>query len=189
MFTQVYFHHIRRIYDIHLQDFLKEWLPLGQFPIDAVGHLSRSDLEVSTAIAEAARNEETKGHVHARRIVKRDHFRVLWQRNPEDLTTNPDAGKCISDAAATKFGTDNVRRDSHAQPGATIDFPVERRDGNVTSAQAISDVLPHIPSAAVDNVFVRRDLLDDAEGWLSKEKVEVIRPRLGDQDEEAENAG
>jgi HD superfamily phosphohydrolase len=189
MFTQVYFHDIRRIYDIHLQDFLTEWLPKGQFPIDTTGHLSRSDLEVSTAIAEAARNEKMRGHVHARRIVKRDHFRVLWQRNPQDLTTNPDAGKCVSDAAATKFGTENVRRDSYAQPGATIDFPVERRDGNVTSAQAISDVLPYIPSAAVDNVFVRRDLLGDAEQWLSKEKAQVIQPTLTEQDEEAPNGG
>ncbi len=189
MFTQVYFHHVRRIYDVHLEDFLEEWLPEGQFPNDVIGHLSRSDLEVSTAIAEAARDEEKPGHIHACRIVKRDHFRVLWQRNPEDITTNPDAGKYISDAAATRFGAENVRRDSHAQPGATIDFPVEGRDGNVTSAQAISDVLPNIPSAAVDNVFVKRDLLDDAENWLFNEKAEVIRPTLTEQDEEGSDAG
>ena len=32
MFSQVYFHRVRRIYDIHLRDFLKEWLCNGQFP-------------------------------------------------------------------------------------------------------------------------------------------------------------
>src|SRR5205807_1153099 len=29
MFSQVYLHPVRRIYDIHLQDFLREWLPGG----------------------------------------------------------------------------------------------------------------------------------------------------------------
>ena len=191
MFVQVYYHHIRRVCDIHLQDFLAEWLPNGKFPSDVSGHLSRSDLDISSAIAEAAKDEGKKGHVHARRIVNRDHFRVLWQRNPEDIQSNSDAGQYVSDAAETRFGAENVRRDPYSPAEATIDFPVEQRgsDRNVTSAQAISAVLPKVPVAAVDNVYVRRDLLDDAEKWLSKEKAEVIRPRLGDQDWEAENAG
>ncbi len=191
MFVQVYYHHIRRVYDIHLQDFLAEWLPNGKFPSDVSGHLSRSDLDISSAIAEAAKDEGKKGYVHARRIVNRDHFRVLWQRNPEDIQLNPDAGQYVKDAAETKFGAENVRRDSYSPSQATIDFPVEQRgsDRNVTSAQAISAVLPHVPVAAVDNVYVRRDLIDEAEKWLSREKAEIIRPRLGDQYGEAENAG
>jgi len=148
-----------------------------------------TDLEVSSAIAKAARKVTRPGHDHARRILARDHFRVLWQRNPEDLKTNPDAGQCISDAAAANFGSENLRHDSNAQPGATIDFPVERRKGDVTSAQAMSDVLANIPSAAVDNVYVRRDLLEDAESWLSNRKSDIIRPRLGEQDKEAPHEG
>src|SRR5256886_15134501 len=27
MYTQLYFHHVRRIYDKHLKEFLQEWLP------------------------------------------------------------------------------------------------------------------------------------------------------------------
>jgi HD superfamily phosphohydrolase len=29
MYSQVYFHPVRRIYDIHLKDFLAAWLPGG----------------------------------------------------------------------------------------------------------------------------------------------------------------
>jgi uncharacterized protein len=29
MYKQVYLHRIRRVYDIHLKDFLLEWLPSG----------------------------------------------------------------------------------------------------------------------------------------------------------------
>ena len=32
MYKQVYLHHIRRVYDIHLKDFLTEWLREGNFP-------------------------------------------------------------------------------------------------------------------------------------------------------------
>ena len=34
MYSQVYFHPVRRSYDIHLKDFLKKWLPGGKFPTD-----------------------------------------------------------------------------------------------------------------------------------------------------------
>jgi HD superfamily phosphohydrolase len=30
MYTQLYFHHVRRIYDYHLKEFLKRWLPDGK---------------------------------------------------------------------------------------------------------------------------------------------------------------
>ena len=39
MYSQVYFHPVRRIYDIHLMDFLKEWLHDGKFSTDLSDHL------------------------------------------------------------------------------------------------------------------------------------------------------
>lgn len=187
MFSQVYFHPIRRIYDIHLKDFLREWLSEGKFPVDTAGHLSRSDLEVSSAIAEASEDEEVPGSAHARRIVTRDHFKVLWEWNPDDIERNPDAGESIFEAAAEKYGRENVRPDSYSPPGATIDFPVQLRDGSITSAQSISDVLARVPQPAVDYVFIDRRFLDDAEKWLAKEKAEIIQPLLHDASEEASN--
>ena len=41
MYSQVYFHPVRRIYDIHLMDFLKEWLDGGVFSTDPEVHLER----------------------------------------------------------------------------------------------------------------------------------------------------
>jgi hypothetical protein len=50
MYAQVYFHRVRMIYDIQLIDFLKEWLPGGQFSTDSEEHLAMTDNEVvSTA--------------------------------------------------------------------------------------------------------------------------------------------
>lgn len=39
MYIQLYFHSVRRIYDIHLRDFLKEWLPDGYFHTAIQDHL------------------------------------------------------------------------------------------------------------------------------------------------------
>src|SRR6516165_6619056 len=50
MYSQVYFHPIRRIYDIHLQDFLTAWLPGGKFPTDIESHLRMTDNEVNARI-------------------------------------------------------------------------------------------------------------------------------------------
>jgi HD superfamily phosphohydrolase len=45
MYSQVYFHHVRRIYDIHLKDFLKKWLPEEHFPVTVADHLRLTDNE------------------------------------------------------------------------------------------------------------------------------------------------
>ncbi|HAG11109.1 MAG TPA: hypothetical protein DCK76_06960 [Desulfotomaculum sp.] len=75
MYSQMYFHHVRRIYDIHLKDFLIEWLPEGRFPINIEELLKITDNEVLAALLAAARIESGKGYGPARRIVKREHYK------------------------------------------------------------------------------------------------------------------
>jgi HD superfamily phosphohydrolase len=91
MFSQVYYHSARRIYDIHLKDFLSSWLPSGKFLTDIEKHLAMTDNEITSALLEAACDMTKAGHEHARRIVRREHFRVLYQRNPDDVAKNPNA--------------------------------------------------------------------------------------------------
>ena len=38
MYKQVYLHTIRRVYDIHLKDYLKSWLPGKMFSIELKNH-------------------------------------------------------------------------------------------------------------------------------------------------------
>src|SRR6185437_10922852 len=54
MYTQLYFHPVRRIYDFHLKQFLADWLPNGKFPVNASDHLETTDSEVLAAIRLAA---------------------------------------------------------------------------------------------------------------------------------------
>jgi HD superfamily phosphohydrolase len=61
MYSQVYLHAVRRIYDIHLKDFLSEWLPGGKFPIALEEYFSLTDNEVTVAIMQASTDSSLPG--------------------------------------------------------------------------------------------------------------------------------
>ena len=104
MYSQVYFHPVRRIYDIHLMEFLKESLDGGTFATDPVDHLRLTDNEVTAAFVEAAGNKNARGHIHASRIVQRRHFRRVYGRNPVDLERNLEPGRAIYQSVVRRVG-------------------------------------------------------------------------------------
>lgn len=87
MFTQVYFHKTRVIYDHHLQETLAEILPGGNFPEPNGKKLDRylewDDWRVLGLLAKG------KGGDHGNRITTRDHYREITHTSetpkPEDL--------------------------------------------------------------------------------------------------------
>jgi len=174
MYSQLYCHPIRRIYDIHLRDFLMSWLPEGKFSTDIQAHLGLTDNEIMTAILSAALDPAANGFEPARRIVNREHFRVLYQRNPDDILKNLAAAETIHLAAAAQFGEENVRFDSYTQKGGAPDFPVWTRDGRIVSSLSISQVLNNVPVAADAYVFVEPRLREEAEGWLKENRESIL---------------
>jgi hypothetical protein len=175
MYSQVYFHPVRRIYDIHLKDFLKEWLPDGKFSTDIDKHTAMTDAEVTTALLSAAFDNTKLGHKHARRLMRREHFKLLYRRNPSDIKINPESGKAIWKAAEEKFGADCVRYDSYSQKGGAPDFPVKMLDGRIESSLSISDALQRLPVVALNYVFVDRGKYDEAEKWLERNRETIIK--------------
>jgi HD superfamily phosphohydrolase len=175
MYSQVYFHPIRRIYDIHLKDFLAADLAEGKFPTDIESHLQMTDNEVNGRILSAARDSALPGHDAARRIVGHKHYKVLYQRHPDDIRVNPNAGQAVSDAAEVKFGAENVRHDSYTQERDSVVFPVLCKDGRVVTADRLSQVLQHLPVVAVDFVFINPDLLKDATAWLQSSRELIVQ--------------
>lgn len=122
------------IYDIHLKDFLKEWLSSEYFHTALKDHLELTDNEILTELFRAARDESLKGHDPARRIVDREHFKLLYQRNPKDIEKNPDAAKAIFKAASEKFGEENMRIDRYKQSSKGHEFPVLTGDERIVSS-------------------------------------------------------
>ena len=181
MYSQLYFHPVRRIYDIHLKEFLKQWLPAGKFSTELEDHLRLTDNEVNAALLDAARDPGKPGHDPARRIVGHRHYKLLYQRNPDDLRINPDAAKAIYESACGQFGDTNVYYDSYKEKGRALDFPVLTRDSRVVSGLTLSDTLGRVPVVAVDYVFICPERHKDADQWLQRNRPDIIAPKVEGQ--------
>lgn len=177
MYSQVYFHPVRRIYDIHLMDFLKEWLEGGAFPTDLQQHFRMTDNEITAALLDAAYDESKPGQLHARRIIRREHFKRLYERNPGDVKINPEAGHEVFVALSAKFGADNLRFDRYRQGSGSHDFPVRLHDAQIVSSLAMSETLNNVPIVAVDYVFANRPVFKAADKFLKAHREEIIKPK------------
>ena len=179
MFSQVYFHHVRRAYDTHLKDFLTRWLPGGEYNKGLAEHLAMTDVQVIAGIAEVAADAGHDAHDPARRLTARGHFRELWTHNPSDLNRNPGAGRLVYEAARECFGDAAVRRESHHAQGPEIDFPVQMNDERIEWASAVSTAIANIPNPAFDYVFIDPAHEGDAKRWL-RDNHDTIIPANGE---------
>lgn len=174
MFTQLYFHHVRRSYDIHLKDFLKTWLPDGKYPSDPQQYLLITDSEIITELRKSYLDLKHPGHEAAKCILGRRHFRCFYRKNSEDGKVNPDATKAIYHAASKKFGDNFVRHDDYAKGARIIDFPVLTSGNKIRSSWMISEILPKIPSLSLGFVFIASQLRDEADKWLNENKNKLL---------------
>lgn len=175
MFSQVYFHPVRRIYDIHLQDFLQNWLEGGKFSIDIEDFLRMTDNEVIVEMQKAVFDTQSPSHIHAKRIIEHKHFKVLYECTPVDREININSGKAIYKAVCEKFGAEFVRYDRYPGKGGSQFFPVLHR-GKVLPSTELSDTLKETPVVATDFVFIDRTYLTPAEKWLEDNRNDIIKP-------------
>lgn len=173
MYSQVYFHHVRRIYDLHLADFLAEWLPGGQFRVGIDQHLAMTDHEVMAALRYAAHTPGTCGHESAVSIYRRNHYRLIYKPSPDDVSLSPDACSKVCAALETRYGTHSVRVDRYSPRGDIPDFTVVC-DGEPHSAAAVSDVVADMPLAKTAYVFICPAHEEDARQWLGNNKTQLL---------------
>lgn len=181
MFSQVYYHPTRLAYNEHLKDFLVEWLPEGRFPADPGAHLMRDDNDVLSAIKLAADDRGAPGHVHARRIVYREHFKVAYDRSPEDSSADV---RALVAAAAQRYGPERVRHGASPSRGTAPDFPVLGRDGRSLSALGLSDVFGKLPTSPDEYVLADRSIRRELEQWLKDQRESILEQAIETQAEE-----
>lgn len=174
MFAQVYYHKTRLAYNEHLKDFLMAWLPGNVFPTDIEGHLARADSEILVAIREAAAERDALGHDAARRIVAREHFRIAYARQPDDVGASSLTTEAIAAAVAEEFGVENVRYVASPRRGEPPDFPVLDHDGSSISSLSLSEVLPKLPVSRDEYVFVEPSLRQRAKQWIADHRKDII---------------
>ena len=176
MYTQLYFHAVRRIYDFHLLEFLKAWLPGGRFSTDLDKHLAMTDNEVNAALMAAAFDAKAPGHRHARAIACRDHFRLVYERNPQDARRNPKAAVAVAQFLIDKYGADSVHLFPYTETNKRTDFPVRLMDGRVVSSLDASTVLPSIPVVMAEFVFISPERQKEAASCVKNEIASIIKP-------------
>jgi HD superfamily phosphohydrolase len=174
MFEQLYFHRVRRALDRHLKDFLRAWLPGGRYPIAVSEHLALTDNEVLVAMRRADNDSTLPGHDAARRILRRDFYRVLYTPSAEDYDIALKPTDAIYRAALEKFGEAVVDKDTHLPEAKPMDFAVETANETVVSSVKESQVLGRIPAARFDFVFVVREKYEEARRWLDRDRIRGI---------------
>jgi HD superfamily phosphohydrolase len=175
MYKQVYMHPIRRVYDIHLKDFLKSWLDGGMFATDLAVHLALTVSEVLSAIGAASRWEKSPHNVFARRIQFREHFRRFYSASPTDRDGGKlIPGKAIAEAAQKEFGPDLIRYDYMPPKIPAPEFPVRRFDGAIQSSLNLSPVLKNMPPIEVDTVYCDKAVHDQAIEWRNRSKNAIL---------------
>ena len=177
MYSQVYFHRTRRIYDIHLTDYLNEWLDDGLFPTTLDGFLSITDVEVLVSLRAAVRDPNSNGHQHAERIIRREHFKRLYSANPSDRRVNLESGRALAKALGAEFGDENFRHDLYTHRSDGPDFPVRTQDGIILSSLAVSEALNHLSFIPLDYIFVDRTVEQKAKKWLEENRPYIIKPK------------
>lgn len=177
MYTQMYFHDVRRIYDIHLADFLRQWLPNGSFPTAVDEHLAMTDNEVWVALLAAARDNAAKGHEAAQAIVSRRHYRLVYEVEPVDLERDPETGPAICASLIDALGPRAVREDSYRAKGSAADFPALDSNEGVRSGILLSRAIAGIPAVATYCVFVDPDRRAEAKRFLQGSDRDIIDER------------
>jgi uncharacterized protein len=176
MFLQLYYHHVRIAYDIHLSEFMVEWLKT--YPTDVEGHLRMTDNEVVSAIMAAAADGTAAGHDPARRIARRGHFRRIYERNALDQRLHPDAVGRVAAALRERFGDAAVRERSVPPKQQNIEFPILLDNGEISTSRAESTIYADFKPAAVGFVLIDPDKKIEARTWLAANKKTILSQQM-----------
>lgn len=134
-----------------------------------------TDNEVVAAMYKAAADPGDPLHTLARRIICREHFKVVYQRTKADLEITQRAGDVIFQACVDRYGADAVRHDSGAKVEQAPEFPVLLADGRLLSSKQVSSTLELIQPIVVDSIFIDPRRRDDARDWLRHERENLLR--------------
>lgn len=173
MFMQVYYHHARLAYDLHLVDFVKRWFRDNDTVIDRNTILELTDIEILAAIANACRDGDDELRMLAKRIHGRQHYRRLHAADQvRDALPHLSEFRRLG-AACEKTFPRHVDTKVVLVSAPERDVPVRRWHRNqLSSFSQVSDIasLMNRPDESVANgrayIFVSREKEKEARRWL-----------------------
>ncbi len=168
-YTQVYFHRVSKIYDIHLADFMKARPEFAVgFPLDLDRFLKVNDSHVIALMERAAADPGEPGHEHARRIVRREHFKLVHESLPGDFSPKSELGKQVYEELVQRFGEEMIRDFRKLEKRNPAKMPVRLRDGRIVSSAKASGVMRNTPKVKVHYVYADRMIAEEARAWLKR---------------------
>ncbi len=180
MFLQVYFHHVRAIYDIHLVDFLRKFLPGNAFPSDAAKYLELDDDVVSRALVEADRDHSCAGHDEASMMLHRGHYRRAYELFRRQLRSDPTLFADLSSEVKAKFGDDVRTHEPRKEAVSLKDGDLLIHDGDdLLDILQVSDLIPSLSDIWRGRGYARSHMKEDVKRFCEA----FITEKGGDTDE------
>lgn len=165
MFSQVYCHPVRRIYDIHLQEFMEAQYPKG-LPTDLKQFINITDNEILSKMRSAIVNPEQPGKSAAERFMKRKHFRLVYRQTADHKKLFKEPLKTMFEALVERFGLENVRKDDYGKRTRLLgNFPVWV-NGESSSARSESLLFRTFPPVTTGFVFVAPSIHVKVTDWV-----------------------
>jgi uncharacterized protein len=158
MFSQVYFHRLRMLYDEYLCRYMVALFGERGYPASADEHLKWTDNEVFAQLRKAASNPSASGHKWAKRIAERDHHALIKSISTEKWVREEARIKEGVQKMKTEFGSDNILLIKRDKEAAVEDFPVEMHDGKVRNSVLLSKPLGEAPRAFALNLYAEKSL-------------------------------
>jgi len=168
MYAQVYFHPVRIAYDIHLREFLMEWLPGKMLSTECERHLALTDNEVNSALRDAAFDPGHPGHRPAKRIICREHFKLLRQFTNKELREHPLFPNQMLEQLENHFGKGNFILRVHDEKRSPKKFSVRLKDSTSADSLAVSPMLRSMPTLSMSFILVEPTLRNQAAEWLKQ---------------------
>ena len=112
---------------------------------------------------------------YSKRIIFREHYKLLYQRNPVDSERVQKPGELICSKAKNEFGPDSVIHIKKNIKSGFIDFPVLMKDGRVVSSIALSNTLRQLRPNTLEYVYIDPELYSKAEKWLNDERENILK--------------
>jgi uncharacterized protein len=124
MYVSLYFHKTKRIYEKHLEHFMKEWLSGrgGHLPEDIDEYVSMTDSTVLAAMGAAAVDSKAAGHGTAKRFRERGHMRLAKEIILADNYLPLDDGRRVPDKRRMEKLGLHIRR-KFGKEAVLIDVP------------------------------------------------------------------
>lgn len=174
MYTQVYFHDVRRAYDLHLKEFLKATLLGGKFPSDWRELLTVTDHEILAALREVATNPNHPYHNLASPLMKRKHFRTIYEHTYTAKRKRPTIFEDLAKFACEAFGGASVRTDRYGPKAERNDFWVLTENGSLESSLEVSGIIAGLPPLEFGFLFVAPALQETAKSRIDTKLKELL---------------